>query len=194
MMFKESHGEKYPAIIVQSTITAASILYLSEGGKSIPILVSLTIVLSLFVFQAFSKRFRYDFPFNQFMMVQTRDVDTYALYGLTFLSVLFFMWGVLDSILWSIVSALAITVPGYFWGKKGQPWISNRVTNKLLGIGRKDVTQIVPQEICPNCGSQMSLVRSVIDSRRGEQVKTCLNPECGYVITENVIFSRPIGY
>ncbi len=154
-MFDPFVGQKYPSITVQGVLLVSSMLYLTHGGQEILIILTVSIIMSLFVLQAINHRFFYYFPFNKFTGKKTKDYDTYLLYLMTTLVFLLFLWGLTDSFGLAFFLTAFILLPGFFWEKYGHEWIRDRITYRL----KKE--SIIENVKCPYCGEQAIYIKEV---------------------------------
>jgi hypothetical protein len=109
-------NERWPAIAFQGIFLAANVSFLLAGDHNIFILVSVTIIMLLFAFQALSgnPRFMYLFPVDRSsgMPIPTPSLDTWILRVLIVLSILSFYVGAIGSYHWSgVLVALGILSP-----------------------------------------------------------------------------------
>ncbi len=172
-MLEEFIDKKYPSITVQGVLLASSVLYLEHGGANLAVIFTVVILLSLFVLQSINHRFFYYFPGNRFTGKETKNLDTYILYIMTFLAFLSFVWGVSHSFMVAIISTAVIILPGFLWKKFMYERVRDRIAEKLR---TEKIVEIIP---CPKCGAKAVLGKKVFKWNLGYQVVECING-CGY--------------
>lgn len=166
-------NKKYPAITVQGVLLTSSVLYLEHGGSNLPVVFAVVILLALFVLQAINHRFFYYFPGNRFTGKETKNIDTYILYFMTFLSVLFFIWGISHSYIIAIFSAAIILLPGFLWKEFIYEMVRDRIAEELGSENIVEITQ------CPRCGARAVVGKRVFKWNQGYQIIECVDG-CGY--------------
>lgn len=171
-MLDEFVDKKYPSITVQGVLLASSVLYLEHGGANLGVIFTVVILLSLFFLQSINHRFFYYFPGNRFTGKETKNLDTYILYFMTFLAFLSFIWGVSHSFAIAMISTAAIILPGFFWKEFIYKRIRDRIADNL------STENIVKTIQCPNCGAKAILGRKVFKWNQGYEILECVNG-CG---------------
>ena len=161
--------KEYPAITVQGVLLASSVLYIEQGGSSLPVIFTVVILLSLFVLQAINHRFFYYFPGNRFAGKETKNLDTNILYCMTFLAFLFFIWGVSHSFVVAIISTAVIIFPGFLWKKFMYQKIRDNIAEKLR---TENIVEIIP---CPKCGKKAVIGKKVFQWNQGYQIVECID-------------------
>jgi hypothetical protein len=164
---------KGPAITVQGVLLASSILYLEHGGSNLPVVFAVILVLSLFFLQAINHRFFYYFPGNKFTGKETRNLDTYVLYSMTFLSVWLFIWGISHSFVIGIISVLLIVPPGFLWKHFILEKVRKDIANRLRSENIVEINQ------CPKCGAKAIIGKKVFKWNLGYQIIECVDG-CGF--------------
>ena len=163
--------KKYPSVMVQGVLLATNVLYLQQTGPSIPILISMGLILTLFTLQAVNPRFFYYFPINGFARKMTYHVDTYILYGMTVLALFFMVLGLSQSIGIATATTLVIALSPLIWKQYGRLWVRDSLTKRLS----RELHQF--STACPSCGGELQIEREVLDWDKGREYRTCLG-EC----------------
>lgn len=120
---------KWVCLTIQSSLLGLNVLLVSQGKVNSYILLSITLVFSLFALQFVSPRILLFHPFNSHIQSPTFHIDTFLLFMFTFLAGVLFFLGIaeihkieplvcLDAklkkhILW-IFGVLAVVLPLYF--------------------------------------------------------------------------------
>jgi len=165
--------DKALALIVQGILLFAAIIYTTHGGPNIFIILCITTLLTLYVLQAFNRRFRYYFPINVLFHKNTKRYDTYTLYVLTLLAFFFFLMGLVHNIVLGVILSLIIVLPRPIW----LLFISKRIASDIEhDLKRED--PIVSLVQCPYCGKDAIQVGSFLEGNRAIAVGKCLNG-CG---------------
>lgn len=134
---------------------------LSTVGPNIAAIVTVVIILSLFVLQSINHRFYYYFPNNKFTGTETKSIDTYILYGMTFAAFFTFIWGVSNSLVIGIISSAFIIFPSFLW----RMFIFQKVRDRIAeNLSKENIVQITQ---CPNCGGKAVLGRKVFEWNQG---------------------------
>ena len=172
-MFNDIANQKYPSITIQGVLLASSVLYLKHEGANIPIIFTIVIVLSLFVLQSLNHRFFYYFPINTFAEKETKSLDTYLLYFMTFLAFLLFIYGISNSVTIAIISTAIIILPGFIWKLLIYEKVRDGIAEKL---GREKIIKTVK---CPKCGGEAISWKKVFKWNHGYEIIECLDG-CGH--------------
>lgn len=173
----EISNSKFAAVSVQAFLLAANLFSLKASLNKTSIIISIVLIFSIFVLQALNNRFYLYFPFQEWAKQPTKDWDTYLLYLLTVLAFFFFILGVSDSILFSVVGISIIIIPGIVWKFYFNNKIIIRVVKKLKA------NPIIEDFVCPNCKGKATIKYQVIDEREGKKIIHCVD-ECGKVFEE----------
>ena len=168
MVFEKFTNKEFASITIQGVLIASSVLYLKHEGPNLLIILAIAFILCLFVLQAINHRFYYYFPGNKFAHEQTKDIDTYILYLLTFLAFLCFLWGVSHSLILSICLTVFTVLPGFFWKIFMYKRVRQRITNRLRN---KNYIQFIE---CPYCGAKAIRGRRIFRWNKGYQIIECL--------------------
>ena len=165
--------KKYPSITVQGVLLTSSVLYLEHGGANIAVIATVVFILSLFVLQSINHRFYYYFPGNKFIGTETKSIDTYILYGMTFAAFFTFIWGVSNSLVIGVISSVFIIFPGFLW----RMFIFQKVRDKIAeNLSKENKVKFIR---CPNCGGKAILGRKVFKWNQGYEIVECLDG-CGH--------------
>jgi hypothetical protein len=170
--------KEYPAITVQSVLLASSILYLEHGGLNLAVIFTVVIILSLFVLQAINHRFFYYFPGNRFTGKETKNLDTFILYFMTFLAFLLFIWGVSHSFVIAIISVVIIISPGFIWRIFFYEKVRDNIVKKL---STENIIEFIK---CPKCGAKARKEKRVLKWNKGYLVIEC--DGCKYRIEKEI--------
>lgn len=165
--------DKSLAIIVQGILLFASVIYTTHGGPNIFIVLCITTILTLYVLQAFNHRFRYYLPIQAFFQKNTKKQDTFILHGLTVLSFFFFLMGLTNNPILSVILTLIIILPGPIWFFFFSRKISAGIEEQFK---RED--PVVALINCPNCGKDAIQVTSFIEGNKAIAILKCING-CG---------------
>lgn len=165
--------DKALALIIQGVLLLASVIYTTHGGPNIFIVLCITTLLTLYVLQAFNPRFRYYLPIQGFFRKNTKNLDTYILYGLTILSFFFFLMGLTHNAILSVILTLIIILPGPAWFLFFSKKISFVIEEQFK---RED--PVVALTHCPNCGKEAIQVGSFIEGNKAIALIKCING-CG---------------
>ncbi len=98
---------------------------------------------------------------------ETKDLDTYTLYLMTFTAYLLFIWGIAESFLWAIILAPLIFFSGFIWKRFMYEKVRERITRKLK---REKAIEIVK---CPHCGSEAIIEKTVLEWNKGCKIFKC---------------------
>ena len=165
--------DKALALVVQGVLLFAAVIHTTHGEPNFFIVLSITILLSLYVLQALNRRFRYYFPINGFFRKNTKRKDTYILYVLTFLAFFSFLMGLTHSISLGIFLSLIILLPGPIWFLFFSKGVASDIESEFK---KKDF--IVSSIHCPYCGADAVQVGSFKEGNRAIRCVKCLKG-CG---------------
>jgi hypothetical protein len=172
-----SHGDifkdKSIALIVQGILLFIAIIYSTHGGPNIFVVLSIVTLLSLYILQAINHRFRYYFPINTFFQVETKKVDTYILYLLTFVAFFFFLTGITHSIILGFSLSIIILSPGPLW----YFYVAKHIALDIqTDFKKKD--PVVSYVSCQFCGGEAIQVASFISGNKAIAIGKCVKG-CG---------------
>ena len=171
-MVEELEGKKYASVTIQGVLLGTNLLLFEQTTQNIYYIISIIILLSLFSIQALNHRFYYFFPVNAFMARKTPHIDTFILYIMVITAILFTIFGLTNSIIFTLIATGFIILPPFLCRLYLYPILRNKIANKL---SEKDA---VFQTICPKCKKQAELMRKVLKWNEGEVVIKCLH--CNY--------------
>ena len=170
MNLEEIFRDRALALVVQAILLIAAVIYTSQGGPDIFIVLSITTILALYVLQVFNRRFRYYFPVNNFFVKNTKMADTYMLYVLTFIAFFFFLMGLTHKMLYAVILSLTIILPGPIW----RLWISKKLLSNFESDIKKE-EYIISLITCPACGGNAVQVGSFCERNVAIAVGRCLD-------------------
>lgn len=165
--------DKSIALIVQGILLFIAIIYTTHGSPNIYVILSIVTLLSLYILQAINHRFRYYFPINTFFQKDTKRVDTYILYFLTFLAFFFFLTGITHSKIIGFFLSVIIFLPGLLWYRYMAKHIALDIQSDF-----KQKDPVVSFVSCPFCGEGAVQVASFVSGNKAIAIGKCLKG-CG---------------
>ncbi len=141
---EEIFKDKAVALAVQGVLLLSAVIYTTHGGPNIFMILCIATLLALYFLQALNHRFRYYFPVSLFFSKKTTRIDTYILYGLTFLAFSFFFAGLTHKFHFGLLLSLVIFLPGIAWHCWGKKWVASDIELEF-----KDEDYIVSIIACP---------------------------------------------
>lgn len=169
---EEIFKDKSVALIVQGILLLVAVVYATHGEPNIWVILCIATLLTLYILQALNHRFRYYFPINTFFQKETRRIDTYLLYGLTFLAFFFFLAGLTHSIILGFCISIIVLSAGPLWRLYGAKLVSSDIESQF-----KQNDPVVSWIRCPYCGGEAVQVAAFISGNvaiaKGKCLKGC---------------------